>query len=135
MGAGDSVSDLNIQLHGLEELTKEIERIADGEKITELALFSGAKYFKEVLEAEVYKHGLKKRSGKSEESFVIDTRIVDGTINIGISNQNNDAFYLYFHEWGTSKMPARPFMRPAFENHKNFIIQMMADEIRKWANL
>lgn len=129
------MSGLNIQLHGLEELTREIEKMANNERITEVALHAGAKYFKEVLEAEVYNHGLKKRSGKSEDSFVIDTRIVDGTINVGLSNQNNDAFYLYFHEWGTSKMPARPFMRPAFENHKTFIIEMMADKIRMWANL
>lgn len=129
------MSDFNIQFHGLEELTREIERRADGERITEAALMTGGKYFKEVLEAEVYKHGLKKRTGRSEDSFVMETKIVDGSIHIGLSNQDNDAFYLYFHEWGTSKMRARPFMRPAFENHKNFIIQMMADEIRMWANL
>lgn len=129
------MSEFNIQMHGLEELTREIERMANNERITEVALIAGAEYFKEVLEAEVYNHGLKKRSGKSEESFVIDTKIVDGTINVGLSNQNNDAFYLYFHEWGTSRMRARPFMRPAFENHKTFIIQMMADKIRMWANL
>lgn len=129
------MNGFNIQMNGLEELTREIEAMANNERITEVALIAGAEYFKEVLEAEVYNHGLKKRSGKSEDSFVIDTRIVDGTINVGLSNQNNDAFYLYFHEWGTSKMKARPFMRPAFENHKSFIIQMMADEIRMWANL
>lgn len=28
---------------------------------------------------------------------------------------NKGAFYLAFIEWGTSKMPARPFIRPAIE--------------------
>lgn len=29
---------------------------------------------------------------------------------------NRGAFYLAFIEWGTSKMPARPFLRPAIES-------------------
>lgn len=28
---------------------------------------------------------------------------------------SRDAFYLYFHEMGTSKMNARPFLRPALD--------------------
>lgn len=126
------MSVLNIQLSGLEELTREIERMADGDRVTEAALLSGAGYFKEVLENEVYSHGLKKRTGRSEKSVVVDSRVVGGVINVGISNQDNDAFYLYFHEWGTSRMRARPFMRPAFENHKTLIITKMGDEVRRW---
>lgn len=123
---------LNIQLLGMEDLTRQIKRLANVEQITEEALNAGAEYFREVLESEVYSHGLTERSGNSGESFVIDTRIVDGAINVGISNQDNDAFYLYFHEWGTSKMPARPFMRPTFENHQAYIAQSMAEKIRWW---
>jgi HK97 gp10 family phage protein len=28
-------------------------------------------------------------------------------------------FYMFFHEVGTSKMPARPFLRPAAEKRRN----------------
>lgn len=122
---------LNIQMHGLEELSQIIKQYADADRITEKALNEGADVFKQALEKEVYRHGLTRRSGKSVDSFVIDTRIVNGSIRVGLSNQDNDAFYLYFHEWGTSLMPARPFMRPAFEIHQGKIIIEMAKVIRR----
>lgn len=35
----------------------------------------------------------------------------------GARSNQGEAFYWYFHEVGTSKLPARPFLRPAvFEN-------------------
>jgi len=43
----------------------------------------------------------------------------------------NDPFYWWFHEFGTSKMPARPFLRPAFEENQQRILETMATRIRK----
>lgn len=43
----------------------------------------------------------------------------------------NDPFYWWFHEFGTSKLPARPFLRPAFEENKDRILETMASRIRK----
>lgn len=34
------------------------------------------------------------------------------------ANNPDDAFYWFFQEFGTSKMSARPFLRPAFEGKK-----------------
>lgn len=42
----------------------------------------------------------------------------------------NDPFYWWFHEFGTSKMPARPFLRPAFEANQEKIKQAMARRLR-----
>lgn len=48
----------------------------------------------------------------------------DVVVRIGVlsdrsgRNSFTDAFYWRFHEFGTSKMPARPFIRPAFESLK-----------------
>lgn len=42
----------------------------------------------------------------------------------------NDPFYWWFHEFGTSKMPARPFMRPAFEANVERVKQAMANRLR-----
>lgn len=44
----------------------------------------------------------------------------------------NDPFYWRFLEFGTSKMPARPFMRPAFEANKMRAVQIALDEGRKF---
>lgn len=42
----------------------------------------------------------------------------------------NDPFYWWFHEFGTSKMPARPFMRPAFEANVENVKQAMTKRLR-----
>lgn len=42
----------------------------------------------------------------------------------------NDPFYWWFHEFGTSKMPARPFMRPAFESNVENARQAMVKRLR-----
>lgn len=36
-----------------------------------------------------------------------------------------------FHEFGTVKMPAIPFMRPAFQSTKGQVIDVIASELRK----
>jgi len=43
--------------------------------------------------------------------------------------KNRDAFYWRFIEFGTSKMPARPFMRPAFEKLKGACVDLIAKRI------
>lgn len=122
---------MQIEITGLDELRRELETRFNSEKIRDEALLKAADYFKKELEENVYSYGLKKRSGKSKESFVIDKKIVNGQLRVGLSNQKNDAFYLYFHEWGTSKMRARPFMRPTFEREKKKIIDTMARVLRE----
>ncbi|OOH89535.1 hypothetical protein BMT54_06485 [Pasteurellaceae bacterium 15-036681] len=50
----------------------------------------------------------------------------------------NDPYYWRFVEFGTSKMPAKPFLRPAFEQSKqqasDAIISTLREEILKEAN-
>lgn len=41
-----------------------------------------------------------------------------------------DPFYWTFVEFGTSKMPARPFMRPAFEANKQKALEIIRLQIR-----
>lgn len=47
------------------------------------------------------------------------------------SNLSQDAFYAAWVEWGTSKMPARPFMRPAFEAKKEAAVQAIKEYLTK----
>lgn len=42
----------------------------------------------------------------------------------------NDPFYWRFHEFGTKKMKARPFLRPAFEATKEAQIEAMRKRLR-----
>lgn len=126
---------MKVEFTGLEEMSSRLKSLSNSDHIRDEAVKDSAEYFKGKLEENVYSYGLKHRSGRSEESFVVDSKIVDGTIEVGLSNQNNDAFYLYFHEYGTSKMPARPFMRPTFESEIENIEKTMADVVRRGLKL
>ena len=93
------MSDFKIEFEGLKELQNELEK-RFGEDYNKEVLQKGAEYFKEQLEESVYSYGLKERLGISKESMVIEVPKSANEIYVGVSNQNNDAFYLYFHEWG-----------------------------------
>lgn len=41
----------------------------------------------------------------------------------------NDCYYAIFQEFGTYKMKAQPFMRPAVFNHKTEIARIFAEEL------
>ena len=126
---------MDVEFTGMAELEKKMLKFADARDLEKNALKEGAQYLKEEAENSVYSYGLKRRTGKSEKSMVAGGEILNGTIEVGLSNQNNDAFYLYFHEFGTSKMPARPFLRPTFEREKSKIIDIMANEVKKGMGL
>ncbi|HEY5576209.1 MAG TPA: HK97-gp10 family putative phage morphogenesis protein [Clostridiaceae bacterium] len=53
-------------------------------------------------------------------------------ILVGVDKADNSKiFYGKFIEFGTSKMPARPFMQPAFEKNKNEIERIIADTLKE----
>lgn len=121
---------MNIEMLGFEELQRELASRLNPENIVEPALQKGAEHLRDQLEETVYNFGFKRRTGRSQDSMIIAEKKVDGTIDIGVSNQSTDAFYLYFHEWGTSKMRARPWLRPTFEREMNRIIEIMKKELK-----
>lgn len=41
-----------------------------------------------------------------------------GAVSVGVGT-TGEGFYGRFHEYGTRYMPARPFLRPAFDRHKD----------------
>jgi HK97 gp10 family phage protein len=54
----------------------------------------------------------------------------------GTSERTADAYYAGFVEFGTSRTPAQPFMRPAFEQTKSMVLARIAKgvdrEVREW---
>lgn len=127
-------ANLNVELTGLEDLQREFNRMFGTDNTHQPILEKGAEYFREKLEDTVYDHGFKQRTGKSEKSMVIQDSPVDNEIYVGVSAKSSDAFYLYYQEYGTSKIPARPFMRPTFELEQNKILDIMANEMRRRLN-
>lgn len=67
------------------------------------------------------RHGSKSKNARKIVQYRYTRKVV---------TYENDPFYWWFHEFGTSKMPARPFMRPAFEANVEKIKQTMANRLR-----
>ena len=40
-----------------------------------------------------------------------------------------DAFYWHFVEYGTSRLPANPFLRPAFEDSQDDVVDVYTDKV------
>lgn len=49
----------------------------------------------------------------------------------GKSRTKVDAFYAAMVEFGTSKMPSRPYMRPAYESTKGEVMKIVQSEVAK----
>jgi HK97 gp10 family phage protein len=58
----------------------------------------------------------RKRSGKMANS--IQVRITNGGLGAEVGPTKPDGWYAHFHEFGTVKMSAHPFMTPAWEENR-----------------
>lgn len=74
-----------------------------------------------------------KLTGAAAATITSQVRQVEGqgaTVAVG---PTRSGFYLQFAEWGTSKQPARPFMRPAWDSHQHDILRGLGAAM--WARL
>jgi len=71
-------------------------------------------------------------------SSSIKSRDSRGERNQVAAKVATDAFYARFVEYGTSKMAAKPFMRPAFDTQKDKLVdlvgRMLAERLEKEVN-
>jgi HK97 gp10 family phage protein len=115
---------MSLQLHGMQELLRQLERMGtEAEQVKKDALLAGAEMVKKAASEKAPRD-----SGKLSENIVISDIKEDGTVDIG---PDRDRFYGLFLEFGTSKMAAKPFLQPAFEENKVQVQQKMADVIRR----
>ncbi|MEI2341610.1 HK97-gp10 family putative phage morphogenesis protein [Priestia megaterium] len=113
---------------GLAEFQAKLKKLASIEKneaIAEKALRKGA----EILRTEIERRAPRSTyKGKHLADHVIISNIVNGKIKVGF---HKDFFYARFLEWGTSKMPAHPFIEPAFNAVKDKVIAAMVEVYRE----
>ena len=88
----------------------------------------------------LYRYRSRSQSGKGQETFLVGVRkgkkeYVDSAKNRRFGRVGKkytvegEAFYWRFIEFGTSKMPARPFLRPAFESKKNQAVETIKNRL------
>jgi HK97 gp10 family phage protein len=65
------------------------------------------------LKRAVYTKKLSKESNGNQQTYIVGVRS-----GKRYQKTDRDAFYWRFHEFGTEKLPAKPFIRPAFESSK-----------------
>lgn len=69
------------------------------------------------------------RSGKGSRVFKVRTR--GRFAGRSQYRRTSDAYYWRFVEFGTEKMPARPFLRPAFENKKRDVVDEFDIQLKR----
>lgn len=123
----------NIELTGVDEILNRLQQIgANLGKLENKALKNAAE---PVLDDAKATNAFKNRSGKLRKGLKItNVKKKDGMkyILVGVDRgDNSEVFYGKFIEFGTSKMPARPFLQPAYEKNKDNIKRTIAETLKE----
>lgn len=119
---------VDIKIDGLDQLRNRLKSFANPEPIVKIALEKSGEHLRSTIQEFV-----NVRTGELQTAIIMEEVKALKTL-IGPSN-SGPAFRAHFLEYGTSKMRARPFMRPAFEQEKSKIEKIMAEELRKGLKL
>ena len=122
---------VNLDFSDLDKLQKRLDEMGrKGSTLENKALLAGA----EVINKEVVKNA-PERTGHAKKYLKVSKVSKEKgikVVKVGISKgDNSEAFYLKFHEYGTSKMAARPFMRPAFERKRKEALEKTYEVIKE----
>lgn len=132
MQAGSGISG-TIQIRGGEELAAALESC--GKVMERKILRTAMRQAAAPILAEA-KRRAPVLTGQLRKSLRIRSlkRKVNGQVGVVISTAKGffkgDEFYGAFHEFGTKKMPARPFIRPAFEANKAQAITIVGEAVK-----
>ena len=127
------MADLEVQ--GMQALIDRVNALGkQGKKVENKALLKAAEPILEdaISNApEQYgdgKAGLKiSRPKKKGDSKIVLIGIEKGDMS--------EIFYMKFHEFGTSRMPAKPYLGPAYERNKLKAIDIIKTEVRRGLGL
>ncbi len=129
-----------VKIEGMDELVSKLEQMGmEGDRAVDTALAEGAIISRKAMRKKVYAV-LKKRTGNLGENINIGD-IRDGkkgkSIVVGVGKGDiSVAYYGKFSEYGTSKEPAKPWQRPAFEESRdevaNKMMEVFGDAVEKY---
>ncbi|NSW92317.1 MAG: HK97 gp10 family phage protein [Firmicutes bacterium] len=121
---------VSIQLIGVNELIKNLEAVSDNiTKDLTKAVKAGAKIVLDDAKARAPVDTGELRDNMTMRVVEKDRSQVE--IDVG---PGKDQFYGLFIEQGTSKMAAKPFLRPALDENKEKVQKAITDEIEKAIN-
>lgn len=124
-----------IEMQGMQELLDKLTELGKkGSRIENQALLKAAKPILDDAVSNAPTRTGKGRAGlkTSRPKSKGDTKHVLVGINEG---DISEIFYMKFHEFGTSKMSAKPFLGPAYEKNKDEAIRILKNEFREGLGL
>lgn len=135
---------MSFEIEGIQELVDMANDIGSAaNKLQNKALRQGAAIFEDEMrkrapESDVPRKPTAKqkwRTGDHASKLIKAGSVISGKngkyILTGIQRgDNSEAFYLKFHEFGTSKMNAQPFVAPSYESKKEEVRRAVAEELR-----
>ena len=126
-----------IELQGMQELLNSLTELGRrGSRIENKALLAAAK---PILDEATSTSAFNDVSGEGRAGLKISRVRSKGDtkhVLIGIEKGDiSEIFYMKFLEFGTSKMPARPFLQPAYESKKGEAIRILKEEFQKGLGL
>jgi HK97 gp10 family phage protein len=75
----------------------------------------------------LYQKQVRETSGPDRQTFFVGVR--QGLVRNQDGTKKDMPFYWKFMEFGTSKLPATPFLRPAFEAKKEDAIRRIGEKL------
>lgn len=127
----------SIRIEGLRELEIRLKQLP--QRVAAKALYSALMAGAEVIRKDAVNRApedtgkLKRNIVKRREKTLpgLSANVVVGVRKKGKRNNPQNAFYWRFFEFGTSRRPARPFLRPAFEAQKEEAVARIAGKLRQ----
>ena len=124
-----------IELEGMQQLLDNLQQLGQrASRIENQALTKAA----EPILADAVQSAPKK-TGKGKRGLTISRPRKQGEgryVLVGLGRGDiSEIFYMKFHEFGTSKMKARPFLGPAYEKNKNKAVEIIRNELRRGLRL
>jgi len=130
---------ITVKVTGLKELDKELRGL--GEKVARKALRSAVNTGAQVIKKEakllapkdtgrlskkaIFVKRAREKGGKFKEVYIVGVRTGRRE-----GEKNRNAFYWFFHEFGTKFLAARPFLVPAFETKKREAFEAIKNKLR-----
>jgi HK97 gp10 family phage protein len=135
--------NIGLNLSGFQEMIDILDKMdKEGEKVFKDALNAGGDIILKTMKRKVYQI-LHRKSGDLEKNIRMGKvrKFKDGSYSQVVGPTKGDissAYYAKFSEWGTSKEPARPWIRPSMDESQGEayekIEQVMTDGIDKIFN-
>lgn len=118
---------IKLKVTGVEELNAALKHLGDDY----LAEFKMALYDAgEIVRKDAIER-ISKKTGAAAMTIKMEVgRMRDGTLYAVITAGGGDQYYVTFLEYGTSKMKARPFMRPALKDNRTEIKRIIRGRIQ-----